>query len=199
MIDVSIEIIEKEWPRIQESILKYVNNYDLCIQAGGHKGLYPKKLSKLFNSVITFEPYKENYNDLVLNCTECNIKHYNLALGAYSKRVSMKQTQINNTGNIVISDGNDTETVTIDSLNLESCDLIQLDIERYEMFALIGAIKTIEKHRPVIILEGPETTNNTCNRILEQLGYDEVDRAGYDTVFKYTNRPKPYCQYEERI
>jgi FkbM family methyltransferase len=195
MHDYSLDIIERDWPRIEQSILQFVEDWSVCVQAGGHKGLYPKKLAKLFDTVYTFEPYYENYTDLIKNCTEENIIPQYAALGAYEKRTSMLRTQQDNSGNILIADGDDVDMITIDSLSLNRCGLIQLDIEKYEMFALMGAMRTIETFKPVIIIEGPETTNNTCNHILDQLGYRAVDRAGYDTVFKFLNAPKPFCEY----
>lgn len=38
-----------------------------CVQAGGHIGIYPRKLSKFFECVYTFEPEPENFSCLVLN------------------------------------------------------------------------------------------------------------------------------------
>ncbi len=196
MNDISIDIITHEWPRIEQSIRRYSEDFRICVQAGGHHGLYPKKLSTMFNTVYTFEPFEHNYNLLRSNCIESNIIHRNAALGAYPKKVAMQVTQSNNSGNVIVAEGQDVDVVTIDSLLLPHCGLIQLDIEKYEMFALMGAIKTIELYRPLIIIEGPETTNNVCIHILEQLGYRVVDRAGYDTVLKYMNAPKPFCEYK---
>jgi len=104
-----------------------------------------------------------------------------------------------NSGMNVVMPGSQIEAVTIDSLDLPSCGLIQLDIERHELFALMGAIETIEKYRPVIMLEGPETTNNSCNVILEQLGYKFVSRAGVDSVFKYVAALAPTTEYRETV
>jgi FkbM family methyltransferase len=52
-------------------------------------------------------------------------------------------------------------TLTIDSLGLERCDLIKIDIEGMEPFALRGAAKTIERFRPIISAE-----HTTCGKEL---------------------------------
>jgi hypothetical protein len=44
-------------------------------------------------------------------------------------------------------------TYQIDNLNLAVCDLIHLDIEGYEYYALQGAAHTIATCRPVIVIE----------------------------------------------
>jgi hypothetical protein len=52
----------------------------------------------------------------------------------------------------MVSGIGETPQVTIDSFNLEP-SLIFLDIEGYEGFAIQGAVNTIKKFKPIIILE----------------------------------------------
>lgn len=198
--DYALTHIDKEWPRIEQEILNHVTDWTVCVQAGGHFGLYPKRLSKMFSSVYTFEADADNFEKLIENChSENNIICYHNALSAYSRTMDVIHMEGGNTGQNTVVAGSQINAITIDSLNLPSCGLIQLDIERHELFALMGAIKTIEKFKPVIILEGPETTNNACNIILEQLGYDFVGRAGFDSVFKYTAKVAPTREYTETM
>jgi len=196
--DIAITYIDRDWPDIEKEIRNHVTDWSVCIQAGGHLGLYPTRLSKLFNTVHTFEADAGNYQKLVENCSdENNIACYHNALSAYSRAMGIWRVPGGNTGQNFVVQGDDVDAITIDSLNLPSCGLIQLDIERHELFALMGAIETIEKFRPVIILEGPETTNNACNIILEQLGYEFIARAGQDSVFVYTNSAAPTTEYRD--
>lgn len=195
MIDNTIELINNDWPAIKQAIIDNVTDWRVCIQAGGHHGTYPKYLAEMFGSVYTFEADPNNYNELVKNCTEPNIISYNKALSSHKKKFGLLRVEEGNTGQVFVVPGNDIQATTIDSLKLGACGLIQLDIERHELFAIMGAIETIETFRPVIILEGPETTNNTCNRILEQMGYDFICRVGFDSVFKYTGRTPPTTEY----
>lgn len=50
-------------------------------------------------------------------------------------------------------DGEEVKSVTIDSLNLEQCDFIKLDLEGSESLALFGALETIKKLHPTILFE----------------------------------------------
>jgi FkbM family methyltransferase len=50
-------------------------------------------------------------------------------------------------------DGEEVRTVTIDSLNLDNCDFIKLDLEGAEPLALLGAMETIKKFHPTILFE----------------------------------------------
>ena len=195
MTDNTIELINNDWPAIKQAIVDNVTDYRACVQAGGHHGTYPKYLAEMFRTVYTFEADPENFKELDKNCHEDNIIAYNKALSAYKRNVGLWRVADGNTGQVFVVPGDDIPATTIDSLKLGACGLIQLDVERHEMYAIIGAIETIETYRPVVILEGPETTNNTCNRILEQLGYDFVCRVGFDSVFKYTGRTPPTTEY----
>ena len=78
----------------------------------------------------------------------------------------------------------------IDDLNLTQCDLIHLDIEGYEYFALLGAMSTIKKYSPVIALESQNHSNNYGHGIeqifnlLKELDYVKVDQLYMETVWK---------------
>jgi FkbM family methyltransferase len=50
-------------------------------------------------------------------------------------------------------DGEEVSAVTIDSLNLDQCDFIKLDLEGAEPLALQGAKETIKKFHPIILFE----------------------------------------------
>ena len=175
-------------------IVKFIDYRGNCVQAGGACGVWPLRYSQLFDHVYTFEPMREN-----LECLEENIKGIgNITVspcGLDSKQSvgSMKfdRTEHNNYGAVYFEQGKGSVmTTTIDSLNLDSCALIQLDIEGYELEALKGAAKTIDEHGPVIILEEkplPQYPRRDCKLpryYLESLGYSEVGRIKKDVVFK---------------
>ena len=83
-----------------------------------------------------------------------------------------------------------TPTIVVDNLNLPGCDLIQLDVEGYELNALLGAVETIKKYKPVLCIEFCEKWLNRYNNSLEKvldlvhsLGYKLVDEYGVDKIF----------------
>ena len=75
--------------------------------------------------------------------------------------------------------------IAIDTLNLRSCDLIQLDIEGGEYNALLGAVETIKEFKPVICLEWFENQEKLLS-ILNSLGYKEVADLKSDRIFAYS-------------
>lgn len=131
----------------------------LVIQAGGNVGLFPKRLAEDFEQVITFEPDAKLYYRLRLNAPEGNIQAIRAALGCKRTPIKLTCSRRDDSGRAVheglthVSGSGPIPQVLIDDLNLEACDLIYLDIEGYEMFALRGAERTVDRFRPVIGVE----------------------------------------------
>ena len=85
-----------------------------------------------------------------------------------------------------------TPTLKIDDLNLKHCDFIQLDVEGYQLFALMGAENTIKKFKPVISIEFDwafryNTNANDIKHYLINLGYSKVDSYTTDHIYVYEN------------
>jgi FkbM family methyltransferase len=62
-------------------------------------------------------------------------------------------------------------TVSIDSANLERCDLIKMDIEGMELEALEGARHTIERHKPLLFVECIKVDKERLEQMLIDLDY----------------------------
>lgn len=171
----------------------------LVVQAGGWHGIYAKLLSTMFERVYTFEPHPDNFLCLSLNCNFDNIIKMQSALGFSNETLLLEETgstgqhrivgtyecydQVSLTGRMF-----EVPTISIDSLNLSSCDLIMLDIENFEPRALIGATNTINTHKPAIIIEKSffERNNIFYNIFLEYFGYNLVHETLSDIYFVYS-------------
>lgn len=138
-------------------ILPLLKNKRNCIQAGGCVGVWPYRLSQMFNHVTTVELHPDNFQCLMQNCNERNnITAYNAALwsrGDQMMDIFIDVKEEGNTGAYYVKPGNTVRSMTIDSLSLVDVDLIYLDIEGSEYDAILGGIETIKKYRPVIGLE----------------------------------------------
>jgi hypothetical protein len=95
----------------------------------------------------------------------------------------------------------DVEVITLDSLDLPALDLLDLDIEGAEPYALEGAKETIAKYKPVIVIEqwrawderkhaysrGHEKelygNDYSGTQWLLDHGYKLVDRVTQDSIF----------------
>jgi hypothetical protein len=75
--------------------------------------------------------------------------------------------------------------ITLDCLNIPACDLIQLDVERYEYNVLVGAKNTIEKYKPVISAEVHTSGkgDEELLQFLKDMNYVRVDQSHADAIF----------------
>ena len=172
------------------------SSLDLCkefrtaIQAGGNIGIYPAALAQRFTRVYTVEPDAANFAALQINTSnQQKIIARRAAFGKERGRAAIDQIQPDNIGAHQIQQGDEFEVITIDSLGVTDCDLLQLDVEGSEHEALLGAIATIEASWPVITLElktlGERygyTDADTIN-LLAGMGYEIADRVNRDVIF----------------
>jgi FkbM family methyltransferase len=159
-------------------VLPLVKEKRVCVQAGGNVGVYPLALAEHFEWVLTFEPERENIACLRRNLNVDNVAMSRAALGAEPGTCAMTAAETDNCGTHKVIAGDSVEVCTIDGLGLDACDLIWLDIEGAEADAIKGAMATIEKFSPIIVLEekghGPKA-------VLP--GYSVKTRIGNDTVY----------------
>jgi FkbM family methyltransferase len=164
------------------AIREHVKQYRTVIQAGGNQGMYPRLLSDMFEKVYTFEPDYLNFHCLVNNCQQNNIIKINGALGDVHTMVNVRRDNLDNTGTFTVSPatGALVPQFMIDDLCLSNCDLIWLDIEGYEHYALLGALDTIEKFKPTIFTE---RDNADIENLLTTYGYVKRGKTASDVIF----------------
>jgi len=172
-----------------------VKKFDLCLDIGANYGLISFQLSKKFNNVYSFE-----IENNVRNCLEQNVKKFNLnnvkifnfGLGEKEKKVSItgKDSFDNHIDESLIK--NDCLIKTLDSVNLNDCDFIKIDCEGYEPYIILGAINTIKKFKPVILMESKASFNNRYKlntndaiKYLKDLGYIEFKKFDKDIIMNF--------------
>jgi FkbM family methyltransferase len=174
-------------------ISKFCKKTEVVIQAGGNAGMYVNFYEKIFSNVYTFEPDPINFYCLTKN-TGTNVIKFQGCLGDSTKFVDLTfQEQLNakrpNSGGLSVNGVGNIPTFTIDSFDFPVCDLIHLDIEGYEKFALLGGLSTIKRCSPVIALElnGLSSkynhTDSDVIKIIQGLGYKQVGEISDDFVF----------------
>lgn len=175
---------KQDWEESHKAIYqKHVRAWDTVVQAGGNCGMYPALFAQMFKKVYTFEPDPLNFFALVQNCQYDNVVKLQAALGNVHAMIEVRRHSMQNVGMHTVV-ANETATIPqlkIDDLKLTSCDLIQLDIESYEINALRGAWSTINQFKPIIACENG---NAEIQTFLEQFGYKVVDRSKMDTIYK---------------
>jgi len=73
------------------------------------------------------------------------------------------------------------QKITLDSLQLARVDLIKIDIEGMELEALDGARQTIERCRPIMLIESIKAGGDRLRAWLNERGYQVID-AGINVL-----------------
>jgi len=167
-----LPIILSDWNTNIQSILKYTPNRRAMIQAGGNCGLYPMLFSTFFDNVYTFEPEPLNFYCLSHNCGERIIK-FNAALSDKCGFLKMQSCPENVGMSRIMEEGFPVYTMTLDSIDYPELDLIQLDLETYEVPALKAAKNTIKKHKPTVVVEYGEN-NQQIDAYFDKMDYVKV-------------------------
>ena len=173
-----------------QEVIKRCRGRRTAVQAGGNMGVWPWILADEFEQVYTFEPDLRCYELLKRNLEGCsNIKHQHAALMDIICYVKIANDKPNNLGaQYVVPHRTGVPAITIDSLRLESCDLLYLDIEGAELPALLGAENTLDKFHPVVVVEDKGLSSRfgvdmgDAEKWLQKFGYRVVDRPHRDVV-----------------
>lgn len=74
--------------------------------------------------------------------------------------------------------------VRIDTFVKDPVSIIQLDVEGHEMEALQGAIETIRKYKPILILETVNNANSFWKEEILSLGYKQTTKLHVNSVWE---------------
>jgi FkbM family methyltransferase len=163
-------------------VLAIVPGRTAAVQAGGNLGVFPKALARVFQTVYTFEPAPDCFAALMANAPEKNIVKLQAALGDTARLVNVSRdrrdgkpnphegiTHVHGVGVLPM--------LELDNLCLPVVDLLYLDLEGYELFALWGAVETVLRCRPVIAVE--------INKSIGFYGYTPDDVRQWITAREY--------------
>jgi len=181
-----------QW-RAREAAISACDKRRICLDIGANVGLWSCELVENFEKVIAFEPVQE-----FIQCFEKNVKKSNYvinqcALGKENSFINMNIVQ-GNTGHSHI----DKTTMglgsiplkRLDDFNYNDVDLIKIDVEGFENDILHGSLSTIEKNKPILVIEQQkhEYQNDMDTlpaiRFLEKLGYKIIAQFNKDYILK---------------
>jgi len=202
--------IRQEWdPEIQEAFKKYGDKNMNAIDCGAHIGIHSVCLSKYYQQVYAFEPNPISCLRLTKNLALNDIKNvqvYPIGLSDNEGLTSIAWHLDVNTGDCGLNDnpqgitqysdidptksticGFPVYLKTIDDLNLHNIKMMKVDVEGYEYRVIKGAIRTIFREKPIIVIESwkghgcqvldiNDTSDNVINYI-KSLGY-KVESIG---------------------
>lgn len=143
----------------------------VLVDCGAHCGLFSIPFCvSTGGRAVAFEPQENLFELLNKNFAQNNLTDYesyhaavgskcltNLTLnkGDEGYAAANKDGLPSNLGGVSVGQGGEggIEMVSLDSLGLEACDLLKIDVEGAEPYVIEGAKDTIEKFKPVILYE----------------------------------------------
>ena len=140
----------------------------ICLDIGGHVGLWAMWLTGWFDTVHSFEPVPGFADIYPLNVNMRRAVLHRLALGGREGEVTIS-IPLDMTGNSHVAiPGRDPDRrdghgpvdqisgvpmVTLDSLGFDDVDFVKIDVEGYELPVVQGARETLLRNRPNIVIE----------------------------------------------
>lgn len=130
----------------------------VCVDIGGHVGLWSVHLAKAFQHVHAFEPVDLHRRLFRANVPMENVTLHACALGDMAGQVIMKTGPASSGDTHVASvlspmDVGDADMRTLDSFCLNEVDFIKIDTEGFELPIVQGARDTILRNRPIMVVE----------------------------------------------
>ena len=183
----------RDLPQLDKTIA-LARGRQVAVQAGGNLGLYAKRLAEAFATVYCFEPDVELFRLMQINAPAANILRYHAALGdarglVGTSRVRRDGKPNSHEGITHIAGDGVIPTLRLDDLGLVTCDLIVLDVEGWELFALRGARETLRRCRPLVSaeinkqIEHVGLTGDDVRHELHAAGYARLQVFGSDEVY----------------
>jgi len=182
-----IEHMQRFWERqifYEQAMLGYIrgrNRGGVFVDVGSAIGNHTLFFLAFCDAdlVVSIEPVKSSIEhqreNLALNGLEHRALLLNLALGQEHRRANMERFGPN-LGQFRISEGEDVQVVTLDSVvqarDIHGISLLKIDVEGWELEVLKGGIETLQEQHPAIFVEILRPGGRAeILALLEPLGY----------------------------
>lgn len=147
---------------------------DIGANIGNHTLYFLNELSA--KKVISFEPMLKTFNilrkNVDLNNLNDHVELHNVGVSNIEGNAESQQYDYTNIGASKINVGNgNIKLVTLDSIDIPELTMMKIDVEGMELNVLQGAVKTIEKTHPYIMLEAWGESINEVSKFLSDFGY----------------------------
>lgn len=181
---------------------KYLSKNPVIVDVGANIGNHTlfwanecdaKKIYAFEPVPLTFKILKKN---IKINNLQERVKLYNIGLSDENTNAEIISFDPENMGGTRLRKAEDSTKGDIplrmlDSLKIkeEKIDLIKIDVEGMDYRVLTGAIETIKKYKPVIMVESFDEEYNISSRILKALGYKQEQNLGsFEYIFVYDKK-----------
>lgn len=137
-----------------KAALPFCRQRRLALDVGAHIGLWAVQLAEHFEQVAAFEPHPDSFAALAENVAGKAVALHQYALG--NEIGTTWLSEIGLAAHVAPAGENGTveiEVVNLDAIELPPIDFLKIDVEGFETFVLRGGARTIQRDRPVIVIE----------------------------------------------
>jgi FkbM family methyltransferase len=171
---------------IYEFLKNNLKKTDTYIDVGSHYGCHSLIASEMCEKVYSFEPQKILFDIQVKNFKDnniMNVKVFNNGLSNKNEILTMNKLDYEqswiNSGDVSVGlDGEEISLKKLDSYEFENVGIIKIDVQGYEKFVIEGALETIKKFKPILIVEFESGQ-------LQKFGYGPKDLFDYIRSLDY--------------
>ncbi len=180
-----------QWQNELRQLKRWRSPVSTAIDVGANLGLYSYRLAQWFGRVEAFEP-----NIRIVDCLRAykspRINIHNVALssraGEARLHVPISANGFENAGwgtldaqglcstNHIRADV--VPLQTLDSFGFTNVAAVKIDVEGHEEEVLAGALDTIRRCRPVILLEVKQDSRESVDRFFHECGYERYHLQG---------------------
>jgi hypothetical protein len=165
-------VVEPQWRGYFKTL---ISKAKVFVDVGGASDIYYTLLATRLNKdviVLVLEPspteYKYSVHNVKINKVMNRVLCFNMGLSDHIEET--------------IIEGKRVKFVRLDDLgsklNLESVDIIKVDVEGAGALVIKGAEKTIEKHKPIIFFEVHNKSEEDTIKELARRGYKVIREPG---------------------
>lgn len=176
-----------------DGAMRWVSPRRVAIDVGAHCGLWSFWMARDFEIVHAFEPKPEH-----ARCWNANMEGhqnaylYEAALGNEARQVGLVTGESSSGDTSVVRDGHGVSMRTLDSFGFNDVDFIKIDCEGFEVFVLEGAVETLRRCKPTVIVEQKPGHGQNFGRgehdaikLLESMGARKVWESSGDYVLTF--------------
>jgi FkbM family methyltransferase len=161
----------------------FIRRMRTAVDVGCRVGEYSRYLHHHFARTYAFDP--NLWKGFASNVDLSKVTHFNCAIGDEPGTIEMH----GGTHRLVEGKMKTVPVYRLDDFELEDVDYMKIDVEGFERKVLRGAAKTIEKYRPLIVIEQNDVRlldeePLAAKKWLEERGYKHVATCprGWDYI-----------------
>lgn len=176
-----------------DAAMQSVRRRRVAVDVGAHIGFWSYWMAQDFDALHAFEPLASHRACWTANVPlRDGVVLHPEALGAAAGFVRLFET-VDNSGNTRINDiPGSVPMARLDDFAFPVVDFLKIDCEGYEAFVIEGAVETLQRCRPVVIVEQKRKCGTRYGRqddaavmLLKQLGAQQQWISGGDYLLTF--------------